>query len=235
MDGSDSLINGEVLVNALTPESQERRAALLEYAGWRLGNENLDWRGREKEICRLLIPMLTSRYPRVYDTALSWLNRIPRQNRGRLVDADAWREFYEMTYSDRTLDLGKAVEERIVVIQAGQTGRNAYVVEGETVGDIPALEARLRQHAEESRAAGLRLSVIVQAPSTVLGYYDAGRGVHPPQYPAGLVEFEEAKQAAWRVAGNCSVFPENYVIRKPYDSKKTRGDGVGAADKAVNQ
>jgi hypothetical protein len=39
----------------------------------------------------------------------------------------------------------------------------------------------------------------------------------------GVRIFEEAKQAAWRIAGNCTVYPEGYAIRDPWGPSKPAG------------
>jgi hypothetical protein len=131
--------------------------------------------------------------------------------------ADAWREYYERKYPGKALDLTAAVRERIVVVKTGFTNAVGFVVDGEKVEDVPALEKRLTLRVKEGKDAGLTVTVVVQSPvwPTDQGSVIDGKGFHVPLTREDL-EVEEAKQAAWRVAGNCTVYPESCAIRDPW-------------------
>jgi hypothetical protein len=211
-------------------KAHEGRVALLDNLSWRLGTNAFSWGEAEDEAYRALVPMLTDQRDRVYRTALRWLRTMADQDRKPAKEqvagtAEAWREYYERKYPGKALDLTAAVRERIVVVKTGFTNAIGFVVDGEKVEDVPALEKRLTSCVKEGKDAGLTVTVVVQSPVWPIarGSVIDGKGIHVPLLAREDLEVEAAKQAAWRVAGNCTVYPESYAIRDPWVPGKPAG------------
>jgi hypothetical protein len=216
--GVATSVDGERLAKALVRLGQEQRAALLDWAAWRLGKDPFHARGHEQELHRLLIPMLTNQQPHIHAAAAAWLQRLndgktTPKDKAALKDVDAWLAYYAATFGGLDLDLATLVEERILVVRTGVSNGAGYKVDGHPELDLPALEALLRQETAAARTAGNRLRVAVQPPTAI---WDLYYSTSYSDKTEGVQTFEDAKQAAWRIAGNCSVYPENYAIRDPW-------------------
>ena len=198
-------LDGERLAKALAPLGHEQRAALLEWAAWRLGKDPFPARGRKQDLHRLLIPMLTSQLPRIHDGAAAWLRRL-HAGKAAPKDLAGWCAYYATTFGAKDMNppaLAALVEERVLVVKSGVTNDAGYSVAGQKARDIEALETLLRQEAAAARAKGQRLRVAALPPASV-------------EKTEGAQAFEDAKQAAWRIVGNCTVYPDGYPIRQPW-------------------
>src|SRR5436190_7399528 len=65
------------------------------------------WKGREEELYRTLIPLLTSQRWRVYTGALRCLRKFSGEKLG--PDPDPWKAHYEKLFPGKTIDLAGAV------------------------------------------------------------------------------------------------------------------------------
>jgi hypothetical protein len=217
--GVATSVDGERLVKALVRLGQEQRAALLDWAAWRLDKDPFHARGNEQELHRLLIPMLTSQQPHIHAAAAAWLQRL-HDGKAMPKDVDAWRAYYAATFGGLDLDLATLVEERILLVRTGVSNGAGYKVDGRPELDLPALEELLRQETAVARTAGNRLRVAVSPPAAIWNLYYSNSYSNETD---GVRIFEDAKQAAWRVAGNCTVYPEGYVIRASWVPSKPAG------------
>jgi hypothetical protein len=205
-------------------KTDEGRAALLDHLSWRLGTKVFSWGDAEEKVCRMLVPMLADQRERAYRTALRWLRSMANQDQKPAKEqivgtADAWREHYERKYPGRTLDLAKAVRERIVVVRTGLADATGFEVDGQRVEDVTALERCLAECVKEARDAGRIVTVVVQSPAWASGCVVDGKGFNLAPTREELA-VEEAKRAAWGVVGNCTAYPDTYTFRKPYTAGK---------------
>lgn len=163
-----------------------------------------NWKGREEDICRALIPLLTSQRSRVFQAALACLRKVSGQTMG--PDADAWKAYFEKTFPGKELDLSKAVYEWMVVVKLAPD-RKGYILEGEALADGKALDEKLRALAAEAKAKGLALEAAVQVSNDMMNRIARTNDFRPVQEAMGIVG---------RVTGSCTVSPEADIFRKPY-------------------
>jgi hypothetical protein len=165
---------------------------------------------RREELCRRLIPLLTSQRPRVFDAALRSLQKITGEKMG--PDADMWNTYYEKTFPGKKLDLSKAVYEDIVIVRPLEDKSPViYTVNGEKVGAVDALKRRLvglKESADRNRHV---FSVVIQVSNERMD----------KMFQTG--DFSDIVEANMCVASVTNVpytvSPESDVFRAPYGKK----------------
>lgn len=160
------------------------------------------WKGREEEIYRALIPLLTSQRSRVFNAALSCLRKVSGQKMG--PDADAWKAWFEKTFTGKKLDLSGSVYEWMAVIKPQGKG---YTVGGEAVAGAAALQDKLQKLAGEAKAKNLAFAAVIQIPDQMMNRIAQTNNFGPVQ---------EAMTVVAKVTGGCTVSPESDVFRAVY-------------------
>ncbi|MFB3894015.1 MAG: hypothetical protein ACE15C_18560 [Phycisphaerae bacterium] len=181
--------------------SQQKAAQALAFA-----LKPANWKGREEEIYRSLIPLLTSQRSRVYDAALVCLRKVSGKDLG--PDADAWKAFYEQAFPGRKLDLSTAMYEYVVVVKMTGEAKDKPVVEGEQIADLKRLSEKLKALAAQAKARKLDVAVVIQVPDAVMTRI-AQTGDYGSMKDAIIT-------AAQVTGGQFTVSPESDVFRKPY-------------------
>jgi hypothetical protein len=185
--------------------SQQKAAQALYYA---LKEEDIQ--KRKEELCRRLIPLITSQRPRVFDAALRCLEKITGKQMG--ADADAWNTYYEKAFLRKKLDLSKAIYEIVVIVRPleGSSSVN-YSVNGEKVGAVDELKKRLVELKERAAKDRLVLSVVIQV---------SNERMQKMFNTANFSSIEEAQKCVRSVTnGGFTVSPESDVFRVPYGRK----------------
>ncbi len=126
--------------------------------------ERGDGKGREKELCASLIPLLASQRPRVFNAAERCLEALTGQDLGNVPDR--WLKWFEMQFGT-AVDMTDAIYEDLVVIESqldgdGEDSTPVYHVEGEEIPYPDALEDVLEYRVQEAESNGLRVGVSIQ-------------------------------------------------------------------------
>ncbi len=185
--------------------SQQKAAQALYYA---LKKEDVE--KRKEELCRRLIPLLTSQRPRVFDAALRCLEKITGQQMG--ADADAWNTYYEKAFPGKRLDLLKATYEIVAIVRPldGISSVN-YSVDGEKVGAVDELQKRLVELKKRAAKDHLVLSVVIQV---------SNERMQKMFQTTDFSGIEEAEKCVRSVTnGGLTVSPESDAFRAPYGRK----------------
>jgi len=163
-------------------------------------------KGREEDLYRSLIPLLTSQRSRVFIAALRCLQKFSGQHFG--PDPEIWKTHYEKLFPGKTVDLASAIYERVVVIRPlGEKSPMAYTFDGEKVVDWAALRDKLAGAKAAAARENLRLGVVVQISDEAMDKFGPGH--------QGLIK-EALRSISAASIDEYTISPQADVFRAPY-------------------